>query len=81
LSFDARPQIIFDGKLASREYPTEWDGSECDMFDVRTAYSMGYYHILLLKTDGYRLYNLPEGWETIRDYDNGEVTHYEEDRE
>ena len=80
-SFDARPQIIFDGKLASREYPTEWDGSECDMFDVRTAYSMGYYHILLLKTDGYRLYNLPEGWETIRDYDNGEVTHYEEDRE
>lgn len=80
-SFDERPQIIFDGKLASREYPTEWDGSECDMFDVRTAYSMGYYHILLLKTDGYRLYNLPEGWETIRDYDNGVVTHYEEDRE
>lgn len=82
LSFDNSPQTIFYGQHAFLSYPLGWNTtSRPDVFEVRTAYSKGYYHILLLKTDGDSFFNLPDGWETIRDYDNGEVTYYEEDRE
>ena len=82
LSFENAPQTIFYGQHAFLSYPLGWNTfSRPDVFEVRTAFSKGYYHILLLKTDGDSFFDLPDGWETIRDYDNGEVTYYEEDRE
>lgn len=81
--------FILYGKHSYRVYPSglnsyykyKYDNlCETDYFDVWTAYSKGYYHILLLKTDGSRLNDLPKDWETIRDYDNGVVSYYEEDK-
>lgn len=81
LRFENSPQTIFYGQHAFLSYPLGWNNpSRPDVFEVRTAFSKGYYHILLLKTDGDSFFDLPKGWETIRDYDNGEITYYEEDR-
>lgn len=78
---------VFSGKHNYRVYQVGWNSynkynslDDTNYFEVWTAYSKGYYHILLLKTDGGMLHNLPRDWEIIRDYDNGVVTYYEEDR-
>ena len=49
---------------------------------VYIACSKGYYHILVLNADYYNSINrvFPKDWEIIKDYDNGEITYYEEDR-
>lgn len=81
--FEKSAKTIFYGQHDFRVYQPGWNDysgrSDTNYFDVLTAYSKGYYHILLLKTNGGRLYGLPQNWETIRDYDNGLVTYYEED--
>ena len=78
---------VFSGKHNYQVYQVGWNSynknnslDDTNYFEVWTAYSKGYYHILLLKTDGGMLHNLPRDWEIIRDYDNGVVTYYEEDR-
>lgn len=81
--FGKSAEKVFYGQHDFRVYQLGWNDysglSDTNYFDVLTAYSKGYYHILLLKTNGGRLHNLPKDWETIRDYDNGVVTYYEED--
>lgn len=66
---------ISTSPFLSSNTTTTVDNSES--FTVFTVFSKGYYHILVLHTNGTLC--IPTDWEIIKDYDNGEVKYYEKD--